>query len=83
MVPAHLFPSYRSSHKLLMTYALIDTDNMFSEFALESFRADIIHGYPDGYLSSSYNHEVMSLIYYLDERVLRQQGVKHVAQYEH
>lgn len=81
VVPAHLFIGYKSNHKKLMQYALIDTDNVFGDFALESFRADIIRGYPDGYISSNNNHAVMSLIYYLDERVLRQQVVKHTAKY--
>lgn len=82
VIPASLFGDYKGIHKKLMQYVLTDTDETFTDYALESFRSDIIRGYPDGYLSSSYRLAVMSVIYYLDERVLRQQGVKHVAQYE-
>lgn len=82
VIPASLFDNYKGIHKKLMQYVLTDTDETFTGYALESFRADIIRGYPDGYISSSYRLAVMSVIYYLDERVLRQQGVKHVAQYE-
>lgn len=82
VIPASLFGDYKGIHKKLMQYVLTDADEVFTGYALESFRSDIIHGYPDGYISSSYRLAVMSVIYYLDERVLRQQGVKHVAQYE-
>lgn len=82
VIPASLFDNYKGIHKKLMQYVLTDTDETFTGYALESFRSDIIRGYPDGYISSSYRLAVMSVIYYLDERVLRQQGVKHVAQYE-
>lgn len=82
VIPASLFGDYKGIHKKLMQYVLTDTDEVFTSYALEEFRSDIIRGYPDGYLSSSYRLAVMSVIYYLDERVLRQQGIKHVAQYE-
>lgn len=82
VIPASLFGDYKGIHKKLMQYVLTDTDNKFTDYALEDFRSDIIRGYPDGYLSSSHRLAVMSVIYYLDERVLRQQGVRHVAQYE-
>lgn len=82
VIPASLFGDYKGIHKKLMQYVLTDTDETFTDYALESFRSDIIRGYPDGYLSSSHRLAVMSVIYYLDKRVLRQQGVKHVAQYE-
>lgn len=82
VIPASLFGDYKGIHKKLMQYVLTDTDETFTSYALEDFRSDIIRGYPDGCLSSNHRLAVMSVIYYLDERVLRQQGVKHAAQYE-